>query len=211
MERNKQKVMVFFSDISGTFSPSTMSNNSLNEYHKIVNLLENIKEQTKINKIIFCFITADERISLLLKYIKLFKEHIETEDIILGLQFFSSGEIKVIKENEYILNNHGEKNLKEKKIKRYIDVLKEEYNITNIIYADDFANCNTRNNLIQLLNDKHINVTIMIPSTCEMADNNTFGSPLLGIDGLIDCMQKTTFSDSEACEIPAENIGIGNI
>ncbi len=190
MKNKKEKAMVFFSDISGTFNLDIASVNNLSIYDEIKNLFKQEIIHLGIDKIIFCFITADERIELLLNYIKKFHEHIEDDNIILGLQFFVTGEIKLLQNDNFVVSHNYKSGLKENKIKKYIENLKEKYTITNVVFADDFANYRTENTLKELLNDSKIETTVLIPSANGDFNNKTFTSPLVGISGLIECIKK---------------------
>lgn len=186
----KEKVMVFFSDISGTFNLDLMSINNPDIYNEIKVLLEQERRKLGLDKIIFCFITADERSNLLLNYVKIFQEHIETDNIILGLQFYMNGEIKLLNNENFVIHKNYDATLKENKIKRYVEELKNEYIVSNVVFADDFANYDTENNITDLLKDSKIETTVLIPSASGDFNNKTFASPLVGISGLIECIKK---------------------
>lgn len=186
----KEKVMVFFSDISGAFNLDLMSVSNPNIYNEIKVLLEHERIKLGLDKIIFCFITADERVNLLLNYIKIFQEHIETNNIILGLQFYMTGEIKLLNNENFVILKNYDATLKENKIKRYVEELKNKYIVSSVVFADDFANLDTENNLKKLLDDSEIEITILIPSSNSNFNNKTFTSPLVGISGLIECIKK---------------------
>lgn len=190
MKHNKEKVMVFFSDISGTFNLDLMSINNFDIYNEIKILLEQARRKLGLDKIIFCFITADERINLLLNYVKIFQEHIETDNIVLGLQFYMTGKIKLLKNRNFIVKKDYDDTLKENKIKRYVEELKNEYIVSNVVFADDFANYDTENNIKELLNDDKIETTVLIPCASGNFNNKTFTSSLVGISGLIECIKK---------------------
>lgn len=190
MKHNKEKVMVFFSDISGTFNLDLMSISNFDIYNEIKVLLEQARRKLGLDKIIFCFITADERINLLLNYVKIFQEHIETDNIVLGLQFYMTGKIKLLKNENFVVKKDYDDTLKENKIKRYVEELKNEYIVSNVVFADDFANYDTENNIKELLNDSKIETTVLIPCTNGDFNNKTFTSPLVGISGLIECIKK---------------------
>ncbi len=190
MTENKEKVMVFFSDISGTFNLDLMSVNNPDIYNEIKVLLEQERRKLGLDKIIFCFITADERINLLLNYVKIFQDNIETDNIVLGLQFYMTGEIKLLKNANFVVSENYGADLKENKIKKYVDELKKEYIVSNVIFADDFANFDTETNLKNLLNDNKIETAVLIPSAIGNFNNKTFTSPLVGIGGLTECIKK---------------------
>lgn len=128
-----EKVIVFFSDIAGTYDNSDSKNIQREEFlMRFKDNLYELKDLFGADRVVFSFVTNDNA-KFLMRHIIEFKENIADENIIMGKQFYNDGYIN----GDRINSNYLKDNLKVRKIIEYIKQLKEKYEVVNTYYADD--------------------------------------------------------------------------
>lgn len=137
---NKEKIILFACDISGTFSNTKYPENKFDKYNELGKLMKQLVDTSYSDKIIFSFLTADDRKEFLEDYIKFFNKYVKNDNIELGLQFFALGELEVSSDGRFITKENYKGVYKEDKIAAYAKDLSDEYDVKDIIFADDFLN-----------------------------------------------------------------------
>lgn len=99
---NKEKIILFACDISGTFSNTKYPENKFDKYNELGKLMKQLVDTSYSDKIIFSFLTADDRKEFLEDYIKFFNKYVKNDNIELGLQFFALGELEVSSDGRFI-------------------------------------------------------------------------------------------------------------
>ena len=99
---NKEKIILFACDISGTFSNTKYPENKFDKYNELGKLMKQLVDTNYSDKIIFSFLTADDRKEFLEDYIKFFNKYVKNDNIKLGLQFFALGELEVSSDGRFI-------------------------------------------------------------------------------------------------------------
>ncbi|MFQ8988982.1 MAG: hypothetical protein ACLR6T_09915, partial [Intestinibacter sp.] len=138
--KNKEKIILFTCDISGTFSNTKNPENKFDKYKEFGKLMNDLVNDNKYDEIIFSFLTADDRKEFLEDYIKFFNKYVKNDNIKLGLQFFALGELEVLSDGRFITKENYKGVYKEDKIAAYAKDLSDEYDVKDIIFADDFLN-----------------------------------------------------------------------
>lgn len=206
MKKNKEKVMLFFCDIAGTFDSDLSKSTTERYYNEFKYILEEKRKILGADKVLFSFVTADDREKFLLIYIDVLKEYILSDKIALGRQFLATEEI-VFKEdgafknfNSVILGN------KIDKVAEYVNRIKKDYDILNVTIADDFANEFWLEKLKSGIADPDIKTDLLIPYYPKTNIENVYCSEDKQIKGLVDCLKASikkisSFSDADEREI----------
>lgn len=187
---NKENIALFVCDISGTFTSNKEPEDKFDKYNELGSLLEKLVKDKKYDKILFSFMTADDRLDFLSNYVEFFNKYVKNDNIVLGLQFFSNGELNVLLDNNIIESNIYKDTYKENKIANYAKDLSRKYNVKDIIFADDFLNIYNIELIKNELNDSNINVYGLNPFYKETNVNYFYSSNIPGIEGLVNCVQK---------------------
>lgn len=188
--KNKEKIILFACDISGTFSNTKNPEDKFDKYKEFGKLMNALVNDNKYDKIIFSFFTADDRKDFLKEYIDFFNKYVKSNNVKLGLQFYSYGEINVL-DNETLIDTNNYKGIyKEEKIASYAMDLSKTYDVKDIIFADDFLNPYNIELIKHELKDNNINVYGFNPYYKDMQDDYFYSSSNIGIEGLVDCMKK---------------------
>ena len=188
--KNKEKIILFACDISGTFSNTKNPENKFDKYNELGKLMKQLVDTNYSDKIIFSFLTADDRKEFLEDYIRFFNKYVKNDNIKLGLQFFALGELEVSSDGRFIPKENYKGVYKEDKITAYAKDLSKTYDVKDIIFADDFLDPYNIELINHELNCNSINVYGF--NTFYKDDSNSFfySSNVNGIEGLVDCMKK---------------------
>lgn len=187
---NKEKIILFACDISGTFSNTKYPENKFDKYNELGKLMKQLVDTNYSDKIIFSFLTADDRKEFLEDYIKFFNKYVKNDNIKLGLQFFALGELEVSSDGRFITKKNYKGVYKEDKIAAYAKDLSKTYDVKDIIFADDFLNPYNIELINYELNCNSINVYGFNPFYKDDSNNFFYSSNVNGIEGLVDCMKK---------------------
>ena len=188
--KNKEKIILFACDISGTFSNTKNPENKFGKYKEFGKLMNDLVNDNKYDEIIFSFLTADDRKEFLKDYIKFFNKYVKNDNIKLGLQFFALGELEVSSDGRLITKENYKGIYKEDKIAAYAKDLSDEYDVKDIIFADDFLNPYNIELINHELNCNSINVYGFNPFYKDDSNSFFYSSNVNGIEGLVDCMKK---------------------
>ena len=108
----------------------------------------------------------------------------------MGLQFFALGELEVSSDGRFITKENYKGIYKEDKIATYAKDLSDEYDVKDIIFADDFLNPYNIELINHELNCNSINVYGFNPFYKDDSNSFFYSSNVNGIEGLVDCMKK---------------------
>ena len=170
--KNKEKIILFACDISGTFSNTKNPENKFDKYNELGKLMKQLVDTNYSDKIIFSFLTADDRKEFLEDYIKFFNKYVKNDNIKLGLQFFALGELEVSSDGRFITKENYKGVYKEDKIAAYAKDLSKTYDVKDIIFADDFLDPYNIELINHELNCNSINVYGFNPFYKD--DSNSF-------------------------------------
>lgn len=197
----KDKVIIFFCDMSGTFSEDLQLKNNKSNYKQLRDLLEKRRKLVNADKVIFSIITSENNTSKMFKYIAIFEEFVSTSRVVLGSCFMQAQKI-ALKNKRFYIDNGIPFKLQDKivKMKKYIEKIQNNYDVVEIDVADDFANETWIDNLKE--SSENINVNIFIPSHPKSLNPNVYTSFYTDITGLVDAIEKsiapsTTFYDKD--------------
>ena len=87
---NKEKIILFLCDISGTFSANPQNNDNDKYYKELSRLLEEKIKLAYADKIIFSFITAEENPIKLIQNMIFFNNYVSSDDITIGKCFMQN-------------------------------------------------------------------------------------------------------------------------
>lgn len=199
---NKEKIILFLCDISGTFSANPQNNDNDKYYKELSRLLEEKIKLAYADKIIFSFITAEENPIKLIQNMIFFNNYVSSDDIIIGKCFMQNQCIVPNNDKTFTSIQNKKFDIQDKinKIKCYINEIKNIYDIVELCVADDFANETWIDNLKE--SSENINVNIFIPSHPKSLNPNVYTSFYTDITGLVDAIEKsiapsTTFYDKD--------------
>ena len=197
----KDRVILFFCDISGTFSEDLQLKNNKSNYKQLRDLLEKRRKLVNADKVIFSIITSENNTSKMFKYMAIFEEFVSTSRVVLGSCFMQAQKI-TLKNKKFYIDNSVSFKLQDKiiKMKKYIEKTQNNYDVVEIDVADDFANETWIDNLKE--SSENINVNIFIPSHPKSLNPNVYTSFYTDITGLVDTIEKsiapsTTFYDKD--------------
>ena len=197
----KDKVIIFFCDMSGTFSEDLQLKNNKSNYKQLRDLLEKRRKLVNADKVIFSIITSENNTSKMFKYIAIFEEFVSTSRVVLGSCFMQAQKI-ALKNKRFYIDNGIPFKLQDKivKMKKYIEKIQNNYDVVEIDVADDFANETWIDNLKE--SSENINVNIFIPSHPKSLNPNVYTSFYTDITGLVDAIEKSiapsiTFYDKD--------------
>lgn len=197
----KDRVILFFCDISGTFSEDLQLKNNKSNYKQLRDLLEKRRKLVNADKVIFSIITSENNTSKMFKYMAIFEEFVSTSRVVLGSCFMQAQKI-TLKNKKFYIDNSVSFKLQDKiiKMKKYIEKTQNNYDVVEIDVADDFANETWIDNLKE--SSENINVNIFIPSHPKSLNPNVYTSFYTDITGLVDAIEKsiapsTTFYDKD--------------
>lgn len=197
----KDKVIIFFCDMSGTFSEDLQLKNNKSNYKQLRDLLEKRRKLVNADKVIFSIITSENNTSKMFKYIAIFEEFVSTSRVVLGSCFMQAQKI-ALKNKRFYIDNGISFKLQDKivKMKKYIEKIQNNYDVVEIDVADDFANETWIDNLKE--SSENINVNIFIPSHPKSLNPNVYTSFYTDITGLVDAIEKSiapsiTFYDKD--------------
>lgn len=197
----KDKVIIFFCDMSGTFSEDLQLKNNKTNYKQLRDLLEKRRKLVNADKVIFSIITSENNTSKMFKYMAIFEEFVSTSRVVLDSCFMQAQKI-TLKNKKFYIDNSISFKLQDKivKIKKYIEKIQNNYDVVEIDVADDFANETWIDNLKE--SSENINVNIFIPSHPKSLNPNVYTSFYTDITGLVDAIEKSiapsiTFYDKD--------------
>lgn len=182
----KEKIILFLCDISGTFDESKKEPKDGNMMAELSYLLHEKVRNDKVDKLFFVFLTADEREDFVIKNMKKLKEALASNVIDCNTAIYNDGLIHFLGDEKYISSVKYNQLRKEEKIVKYVFDLKENYDISSIIVADDFAN----QSWLDSLSFDDIPVKLLIPSHPKIKNESVFTSEYFGMKGLLDCIRK---------------------
>jgi hypothetical protein len=126
-EVHYEKSSSIFSDISGTIHGSVA--NTIKDYNNFNDLLIKLKEANNSDVVIFSLVSSDKS-EIIKKEMTLLRKFLNKDIILFGKQFFDSGYIWNDEKHEFVSG-------KPMQILKYIDDLKNRFDVVKVYYADD--------------------------------------------------------------------------